>query len=161
MPTYGKNPKAVSKLSPEQYRVTQTNGTERAFSKEYWDNKEPGLYVDIVSGEPLFVSCDKFDSGTGWPSFTQPIDPANVVENVDNSHGMARTEIRSKDGDSRLGHLPDGHREKGGIRYRMNSASLRFIHRDQLGSAGSLRGYASQGTPNPFPSDETEIGETR
>jgi len=137
MPTYRKNPEAVSKLAPEQYRVTQTAGTERPFANEYWDNKEPGLYVDVVSGEPLFASFDKFDSGTGWPSFTRPLEAANVLENVDNSHGMARTEVRSKHGDSHLGHVfPDGPRDKGGLRYCMNSASLRFIHRDQLEDEG-------------------------
>jgi peptide-methionine (R)-S-oxide reductase len=102
MPTYRKSPEAVSKLTPEQHRVTQTDGTERPFANEYWDNKEPGLYVDVVSGEPLFASFDKFDSGTGWPSFTQPLEAANVVENVDRSHGMTRTEVRSKHGDSHL-----------------------------------------------------------
>ena len=96
MPTYRKNPEAVSKLTPEQYRVTQTDGTERPFANEYWDNKEPGLYVDVVSGEPLFASFDKFDSGTGWPSFTRAVEAANVVENVDNSLGMTRTEVRSQ-----------------------------------------------------------------
>jgi peptide-methionine (R)-S-oxide reductase len=116
MPTYRKNPEAVSKLTPEQYRVTQTDGTERPFANEYWDNKEPGLYVDVVSGEPLFASFDKFDSGTGWPSFTGPLEAANVVENVDSSHGMTRTEVRSKHGDSHLGHVfPDGPRDKGGL----------------------------------------------
>ena len=93
MPTYRKTPEALSKLTPEQYRVTQTDGTERPFANEYWDSKEPGLYVDIVSGEPLFASFDKFDSGTGWPSFTRPLEAANVVENVDSSHGMTRTEV--------------------------------------------------------------------
>src|SRR5215472_4493719 len=133
MPTYRKNPEAVSKLTAEQYRVTQTDGTERPFANEYWDNKEPGLYVDVVSGEPLFASFDKFDSGTGWPSFTRPLEAANVVENIDSSHGMTRTEVRSKHGDSHLGHVfSDGPRDKGGLRYCMNSASLRFIHRDQL-----------------------------
>jgi peptide-methionine (R)-S-oxide reductase len=137
MPTYSKNPEAVSKLTPEQYRVTQTDGTERPFANEYWDNKEPGLYVDVVSGEPLFASFDKFDSGTGWPSFTRPLEAANVVENVDSSHGMTRTEVRSRHGDSHLGHVfPDGPRDKGGLRYCLNSASLRFIHRDQLESEG-------------------------
>ena len=137
MKTYNKNPEAVSLLTPEQYRVTQQDGTERPFQNEYWDNKEPGLYVDVVSGEPLFASVDKFDSGTGWPSFTKPLEPANVVENVDRSHGMTRTEVRSKHGDSHLGHVfPDGPRDKGGLRYCMNSASLRFIHRDQLESEG-------------------------
>jgi len=137
MPTYRKNPEAVSKLTAEQYRVTQTDGTERPFANEYWDNKEPGLYVDVVSGEPLFASFDKFDSGTGWPSFTRPLEAANVVEKVDGSHRMTRTEVRSKHGDSHLGHVfPDGPRDKGGLRYCMNSASLRFIHRDQLEGEG-------------------------
>ena len=137
MPTYRKNPEAVSKLTSEQYRVTQTDGTERPYANEYWDNKEPGLYVDVVSGEPLFASFDKFDSGTGWPSFTRPLEAANIVENVDISRGMTRTEVRSKHGDSHLGHVfPDGPRDKGGLRYCMNSASLRFIHRDQLEGEG-------------------------
>lgn len=137
MSPYRKAPDAVSKLTPEQYRVTQTGETERPFANEYWDNKEPGLYVDVVSGEPLFASFDKFDSGTGWPSFTRPLDTMNIVENVDSSQGMTRTEVRSKHGDSHLGHLfPDGSRDKGGLRYCMNSASLRFIHRDQLESEG-------------------------
>ena len=137
MRTYRKTLEAVSKLTPEQYRVTQTDGTEPPFANEYWDNKEPGLYVDVVSGEPLFASFDKFDSGTGWPSFTRPLEAANVVENVDNSHGMTGTEARSKHGDSHLGHVfPDGPHDKGGLRYCMNSASLRFIHRDQLEDGG-------------------------
>ncbi len=137
MKAYNKNQEAMSKLTPEQYRVTQENGTERPFQNEYWDSKEPGLYVDVVSGEPLFASVDKFDSRTGWPSFTKPVDPTNVVEIVDRSHGMTRTEVRSRHGDSHLGHLfPDGPRDKGGLRYCMNSASLRFIHRDQLESEG-------------------------
>ena len=137
MPTYRKSPEAVSKLTPEQYRVTQTYGTERPFANEYWDNKEPGIYVDVVSGEPLFASIDKFDSGTGWPSFMRPLEAANVVEKVDCSHGMTQMEVRSKHGDSHLGHVfPDGPRHKGGLRYCMNSASLRFIHRDQLESEG-------------------------
>jgi peptide-methionine (R)-S-oxide reductase len=137
MKTYNRNPDAVSLLTPEQYRVTQEDATERPFQNEYWDNKEPGLYVDVVSGEPLFASVDKFDSGTGWPSFTKPLEPANVVETVDGSHGMPRTEVRSRHGNSHLGHLfPDGPRDKGGLRYCMNSASLRFIHRDQLEREG-------------------------
>ena len=116
MPTYRKNPEAVSKLTPEQYRVTQTHGTERPYANEYGDNKEPGLYVDVVSGEPLFASFDKFDSGTGWPSLTRPLEVENVVENVDSSHCMARTEVRSKRGDSHLGHVfPDGPRNAAGI----------------------------------------------
>jgi peptide-methionine (R)-S-oxide reductase len=127
----------VSQLTPEQYWVTQQDGTEQPFQNEYWDNKEPGLYVDVVSGEPLFASVDKFESGTGWPSFRRPLEPTNIVENVDRSHGTIRTEVRSKHGDSHLGHLfPGGPRDKGGLRYCINSASLRFIHRDQLESAG-------------------------
>ena len=137
MRTYSKSPEALSRLTPEQYRVTQTDGTERPFANAYWDNKEPGLYVDVVSGEPLFASFDKFDSGTGWPSFARPIEAANIVENVDRTHGMVRTEVRSKHGDSHLGHVfADGPRETGGLRYCMNSAALRFIHRDQLESEG-------------------------
>jgi peptide-methionine (R)-S-oxide reductase len=137
MKTYNKNPEAVSLLTPEQYRVTQQDGTERPFQNEYWDNKEPGLYVDVVSGEPLFASVDKFDSGTGWPSFTKPLEPANVVENVERSHGMTRTEVRSTRGDSHLGHVfPDGPPEGGGLRYCINSASLRFIPLDGLESEG-------------------------
>ena len=137
MPTYSKNPDAVSRLSPEQYRITQTNGTERPFDNAYWDNKEPGIYVDVVSGEPLFASIDKFDSGTGWPSFTKPIERGSVVERTDISHGMTRTEVRSSHGDSHLGHLfPDGPRTGGGLRYCINSASLRFIHFDDLQREG-------------------------
>jgi methionine-R-sulfoxide reductase len=127
----------VSLLTPEQYRVTQQDGTERPFQNEYWDNKEPGLYVDVVSGEPLFPSVNKFDSGSGWPSFTKPIEPENVFENTDSSHGMTRTEVRSRHGDSHLGHVfPDGPREAGGLRYCTNSASLRFIPVDELESEG-------------------------
>lgn len=135
--SYCKNPEAISALSPEQYRVTQEDGTERAFTGEYHDNKEPGLYVDVVSGEPLFASTDKFDSGTGWPSFTKPVETEHVVENRDTSLGMTRTEVRSTHGDSHLGHVfPDGPREAGGMRYCINSASLRFIHRDELEAEG-------------------------
>jgi peptide-methionine (R)-S-oxide reductase len=137
MATYDKTPEALSRLTPEQFRVTQNDGTERPFANDFWDNKEPGLYVDVVSGEPLFASFDKFDSGTGWPSFTKPIEAGNVIENVDRGHGMVRTEVRSKHGDSHLGHVfPDGPREKGGLRYCMNSASLRFIPRDKLKAEG-------------------------
>ncbi|HEX3546591.1 MAG TPA: bifunctional methionine sulfoxide reductase B/A protein [Mycobacterium sp.] len=124
-------------LSPEQYYVTQTNGTERPFTGEYWDNHEPGIYVDVVSGEPLFASVNKFDSGTGWPSFTKPIEPANVAEKRDVSHLMIRTEVRSVHGDSHLGHVfSDGPRSEGGLRYCINSASLRFIHLDDLETEG-------------------------
>jgi peptide-methionine (R)-S-oxide reductase len=134
---YSKNPAAVEALTPEQYQVTQKSGTEPAFTGEYWDNHEPGLYVDIVSGEPLFASVDKFDSGTGWPSFTKPVDNGNVVENRDRSHFMIRTEVRSAHGDSHLGHVfPDGPQEAGGLRYCINSASLRFIPRDDLEEEG-------------------------
>jgi methionine-R-sulfoxide reductase len=134
---YNKNPAAVDALSPEQYQVTQKNGTERPFTGEYWDNHEPGIYVDVVSGEPLFASVDKFESGSGWPSFTKPIESANVVEKRDFSHLMLRTEVRSSHGDSHLGHVfDDGPREAGGLRYCINSASLRFIHLDDLESEG-------------------------
>lgn len=137
MKTYHKNPEAVSRLTPEQYRVTQKDGTERPFDNAYWDNKEPGLYVDVVSGEPLFASFNKFDSGSGWPSFVKPIDADNVVDHRDISHGMVRTEVRSAHGDSHLGHVfPDGPKEAGGLRYCINSASLRFIHYDNLESEG-------------------------
>ncbi len=137
MKTYHKNPEAMSCLTPEQYRVTQQDGTERPFSNAYWDNDEPGLYVDVVSGEPLFASFDKYDSGSGWPSFVKPIDADNIVENRDTSYGMVRTEVRSAHGDSHLGHLfPDGPDETGGLRYCINSASLRFIPYDDLESEG-------------------------
>ena len=136
-PNYHKNPEAVGALSPEQYHVTQKNGTERPFTGEYWDNHEPGLYVDVVSGEPLFASVDKFESGTGWPSFTKPVDAENVVEKRDFGHFMIRTEVRSARGDSHLGHVfPDGPADAGGLRYCINSASLRFIHRDDLEKEG-------------------------
>lgn len=137
MPEYRKNPDTISKLSPEQYRVTQRDGTERPFENEYWDNKEPGIYVDVVSGEPLFASTDKFESHSGWPSFTKPIDPEYVVENQDATHGMKRTEVRSTHGNSHLGHVfDDGPRAMGGLRYCINSASLRFIPLDELESEG-------------------------
>jgi methionine-R-sulfoxide reductase len=125
-----------SKLTREQYAVTQQCGTEPPFQNAYWDHHEPGLYVDVVSGEPLFASGDKFDSGTGWPSFTRPV-TANVVARQDRAHGMVRTEVRSLAGDSHLGHLfDDGPRERGGQRYCINSASLRFIHRDDMEAQG-------------------------
>ncbi|MFF2551620.1 peptide-methionine (R)-S-oxide reductase MsrB [Nocardia sp. NPDC058058] len=134
---YNRNPAAVAALSPEQYHVTQENGTERAFTGEYWDNHEPGIYVDVVSGEPLFASTDKFESGSGWPSFTKPIDATNVFEKRDISHLMIRTEVRSAHGDSHLGHVfTDGPRDQGGLRYCINSAALRFIHLDNLEAEG-------------------------
>ena len=137
MKKFSKDPDAISRLSPEQYRVTQQNGTETPGTGEYLDNKQPGIYVDIVSGEPLFASINKFDSGSGWPSFTKPLEPENVVENTDSSHGMTRTEIRSRHGDSHLGHVfPDGPREAGDLRYCINSASLRFIPFDDLEREG-------------------------
>ncbi|ULJ76534.1 peptide-methionine (R)-S-oxide reductase MsrB [Rhizobium gallicum] len=135
--TYAKTDEAVSKLTSEQYRVTQQNGTERPFTGEYHDNKRSGIYVDIVSGEPLFASADKFDSGCGWPSFTKPIVSANVKELRDGSHGMTRTEVRSAHGDSHLGHVfPDGPQDQGGLRYCINSAALRFIPRDEMDAEG-------------------------
>ena len=134
---YRKTPEAVARLTPEQYRVTQQNATERPGTGEYLGNHEPGIYVDIVSGEPLFASADKFESGCGWPSFTKPIEPAHVNELKDGSHGMVRTEVRSAHGDSHLGHVfPDGPRERGGLRYCINSASLRFVPRDQMEQEG-------------------------
>jgi peptide-methionine (R)-S-oxide reductase len=137
MAKYEKNPDVIATLSPEQFYVTQESGTERPGTGEYLDNKEPGIYVDIVSGEPLFASADKFESGCGWPSFTKPIEPAHVNELRDMSHGMIRTEVRSTHGDSHLGHVfPDGPRDRGGLRYCINSASLRFIHRDDMKAEG-------------------------
>ena len=134
---HSKNPAAVDALSPEQYHVTQENGTELPFTGEYCNNHEPGIYVDIVSGEPLFASVNKFDSGSGWPSFTQPINTDSLVERRDRSHFMDRVEVRSAHADSHLGHVfPDGPTEAGGLRYCINSASLRFIHRDDLEAQG-------------------------
>jgi methionine-R-sulfoxide reductase len=135
--TYRKDAEVISQLSPEQYQVTQQCGTEPPFRNEFWDNKEPGIYVDVVSGEPLFASVNKYDSGTGWPSFTVPIEPGNVVERRDISHWMIRTEVRSAHGDSHLGHVfPDGPRAAGGLRYCINSAALRFIPLDDLEREG-------------------------
>ncbi|MFS8111457.1 peptide-methionine (R)-S-oxide reductase MsrB [Rhizobium jaguaris] len=137
MQNYSKTSEAIAKLSPEQYRVTQQSGTERPGTGEYLNNKQPGIYVDIVSGEPLFASSDKFDSGCGWPSFTKPIEAANINELTDLSHGMLRTEVRSIHGDSHLGHVfPDGPQDRGGLRYCINSASLRFVHRDRMEAEG-------------------------
>ena len=137
MNIYRKSPEAIAKLTAEQYEVTQRNGTERPGTGEYLHNREPGIYVDIVSGEPLFASSDKFESGCGWPSFTKPIVPAHVNELRDVSHGMVRTEVRSVHGDSHLGHVfPDGPRDRGGLRYCINSAALRFVHRDDMQAQG-------------------------
>ena len=137
MTTYTKTDDAISKLTPEQYRVTQESATERPGTGEYLYNKKPGIYVDIVSGEPLFASSDKFDSGCGWPSFTKPIEPANVAELQDKSYGMVRTEVRSAHGDSHLGHVfEDGPQDRGGLRYCINSASLRFVPREEMEAQG-------------------------
>lgn len=137
MAAYKKTEAAIAKLSPEEYRVTQQSATERPGTGALLHNKEPGIYVDIVSGEPLFASSDKYESGCGWPSFTKPIEPANVNELRDNSHGMIRTEVRSTYGDSHLGHVfPDGPSDRGGLRYCINSASLRFVPRGEMESQG-------------------------
>ncbi|MGA2851984.1 MAG: peptide-methionine (R)-S-oxide reductase MsrB [Terracidiphilus sp.] len=137
MPKYFKDPDGIARLSPQQFEVTQHAATERPFSNSYWDNDEPGLYVDVVSGEPLFTSLDKFDSGCGWPSFTKPVHPESVEERHDSSHGMNGIEVRSRHGNSHLGHVSDdGPRDAGGLRYCINSASLRFIPRDELDNEG-------------------------
>ncbi|MRU15717.1 peptide-methionine (R)-S-oxide reductase MsrB [Roseovarius sp. A21] len=137
MAKYEKNPDAIAALEPEEFWVTQENGTERPGTGKYLENKEPGIYVDVVSGEPLFASADKYESGCGWPSFTKPIEPAHVNELTDTSHGMVRTEVRSTHGDSHLGHVfPDGPQDRGGLRYCINSAALRFIHRDEMEAEG-------------------------
>ena len=137
MPDYRKTPEALARLTPLQRRVTQESATERPFENEYNGNQRAGLYVDIVSGEPLFTSMDKFESGCGWPSFSRPVESANVIEKRDTSHGMIRTEVRSKHGDSHLGHVfDDGPRDRGGLRYCINSASLRFIPVEELENAG-------------------------
>jgi peptide-methionine (R)-S-oxide reductase len=135
MSRYQKTPEALAALTPEEFHVTQESGTERPGTGKLLGNKEPGIYVDIVSGEPLFASADKYESGCGWPSFTKPID--NVTEHRDATLGMVRTEVRSKHGDSHLGHVfPDGPRDRGGLRYCINSASLRFVHRDAMEAEG-------------------------
>lgn len=137
MTRYHKDPDAISRLSAEEFHVTQRNGTERPGTGALLSNKEPGIYVDIVSGEPLFASSDKYESGCGWPSFTKPIEPSNVQELQDRTLGMIRTEVRSSHGDSHLGHVfPDGPTDRGGLRYCINSASLRFVHRDEMAAEG-------------------------
>jgi peptide-methionine (R)-S-oxide reductase len=133
----GKNFKKITELSDLQYAVTQEGATEAPFDNEFWDKKDAGIYVDIVSGEPLFASTNKFDSGCGWPSFTMPLEPTNVVETMDRSAGMLRLEVRSNHGDSHLGHVfDDGPPQKGGLRYCINSAALRFVPYDDLEGEG-------------------------
>lgn len=137
MAKYEKNPDVIATLSPEQFHVTQESGTERPWTGAYLDNKEVGIYVDIVSGEPLFASSDKYESGCGWPSFTKVIAPAFMNEITDNSLGMTRVEVRSTHGDSHLGHVfPDGPADRGGLRYCINGASLRFIAKEDMEAEG-------------------------
>jgi len=137
MKKYQKSRAAIAKLDAEQYRVTQESGTERPGTGEHLHNHEPGIYVDVVSGEPLFASSDKYESGCGWPSFTKPVDSGHVNELRDASHGMIRTEVRSTHADSHLGHVfPDGPQDRGGLRYCINSASLRFVSRDDMAAEG-------------------------
>lgn len=144
MTVYRKSEEAIAALTPEQYRVTQQSATEYPGTGPLLHNKAAGIYVDIVSGEPLFASSDKFESGCGWPSFTKPIEPANVAELKDRSHGMLRVEVRSKHGDSHLGHVfDDGPRDRGGLRYCINSASLRFVPRAAMEAEG-YGAYLSQ-----------------
>ncbi len=135
--TYHKDSQAIDRLSPKQFAVTQESATEPAFDNEFWNHHDVGIYVDIVSGEPLFASNKKFDSGCGWPSFTAPLVPDNVVEKTDRSLWMQRIEVRSTNGDSHLGHVfPDGPKEEGGLRYCINSAALRFVPFDELEAQG-------------------------
>jgi peptide-methionine (R)-S-oxide reductase len=142
MPQYRKNPATVAQLSPEQYRVTQQAATEHPGTGEHLHNTEPGLYVDVVSGEPLFASTDKFDSGSGWPSFTRPVDATHVNERPDPREGG--TEVRSLHGDSHLGHVfDDGPEDRGGLRYCINSAALRFVPRSEM-EAGGYAAYLDQ-----------------
>ena len=137
MARYQKSEDVISRLTPTQYHITQESGTERPGTGAYLDNKAPGIYVDIVSGEPLFASSDKYESGCGWPSFTKPIEPAHINELRDTTHGMIRTEVRSTHGDSHLGHVfPDGPADRGGLRYCINSASLRFIPQEEMEAEG-------------------------
>ncbi len=137
MAKYERRPEVIHSLTPEQYHVTQENGTERPGTGEYLHNKASGLYVDVVSGEPLFVSAAKYESGCGWPSFVKPVEPDNIVELRDTTHGMIRVEVRSRHGDSHLGHVfPDGPQDRGGLRYCINSASLRFIPKEEMEAEG-------------------------
>lgn len=136
-PVYRKDPAKIAELDSETFRITQQHGTEPPFSGALLDNKEPGIYVDVVSGEPLFASFDKYDSGSGWPSFTRPIVNEQIVEIQDDSLGMRRTEVRSRDGDSHLGHVfPDGPQDSTGLRYCINSASMRFVHLNDMEDEG-------------------------
>jgi len=144
----------MAELTQRQYAVTQEGNTEPAFDNEFWDKKEAGIYVDVVSGEPLFASTSKFDSGCGWPSFTLPLDPGNVVEHEDASHGMIRTEVRSTHGDSHLGHVfDDGPPEAGGLRYCINSAALRFVPYEEL----EVEGYGRYKSIFDGPEQENEV----
>lgn len=137
MQHYQKTAERVATLTPEQRHVTQENGTEKSGSGKYLHNREPGIYVDIVSAEPLFASTDKFESGCGWPAFAKPIEPSNILELRDTSHGVTRVEVRSKHGNSHLGHVfPDGPRSRGGLRYCINSASLRFMPKKDMAAEG-------------------------
>lgn len=152
---YRKTPEALARLTPDQYRVTQEEGTEPAFRNEYWNNHEPGIYVDVVSGQPLFASTDKYDSRSGWPSFTRPIEPDAVTSKTDRSLFMKRTEVRSSGAGSHLGHVfDDGPADAGGLRYCMNSAALRFVPVSELEAQGyeryrSLFPAASPGAGTP------------
>ncbi len=154
--TYQKDPAKVAQLNEDQYRVTQESATEPAFNNAFWDKEDAGIYVDIVSGEPLFASTTKFDSGCGWPSFSTPIDPDNVAEKPDLTHGMTRIEVRSSHGDSHLGHVfDDGPTEAGGLRYCINSAALRFVPVQDLESEG----YGK--FRKLFETSESTIGDTK